>query len=435
MRHTVPASEATAKKQRPFPIAASWLTLYMVTAAFMLPAARAADLSPVLLSAQVAQQSGAQLVPTDVTPFTTLPERNSFSPGYKFRLFQMLPERLWFTATTEASQRPETNVLLTANQQQADYVLRALPNITCGYNIFKNTSIYTNYFALKDLYANHPALSAQTTQSLAWGIRHNKSLGEKTNLQFDLQARELWQASLHQFDLLPGVTLTRRLPHADMAFASALLQMRGGEYFAPPRRELDPFYTVGYMRRRGVWTFSCSETLDTNYRNPLLAVPRQSNVSMIADFEVNRPVCKRLPSVLAFARAEPVWNAGAHNAPGLSGFDFRLFTGVRFTISKPSYYAAMERMRSQILAQTKQAETDPSLSIKPAKRNDPAAPTEKPSSASESDLQTNSKHQQSVADSTTVSFAGFNASAPIAIANETRTQSADMIGTQLTKGQ
>ena len=373
----------------------------------MLPEARAADLSPVVLSAQVAQQSGAQLVPTDVTPFTTVPQRNSFSPGYKFRLFQMLPERLWFTATAEASQRPETNVLLTANHHQSDYVLRALPSITCGYNVLKNTSIYTNYFALKDNYANHPSLSAQTTQSLAWGVRHNKSLGEKTNLQFDLQARELWQGRLHQFDFLPGVTLTRQLPHADIAFASALLQMRGGEYFVAPTREIDPFYTVGYMRRRGVWTFCCTETLDTNYRNPFVAVPRQSNVSMIADFEINRPVCKRLPSVLAFARAEPVWNAGAHNAPGLSGFDFRLFTGVRFTISKPSYYAAMERMRSQILAQSKQGGTDPSISTMPDKKKD----------------------------ATALSFSGFNGSTPIAIANETPIQSTDMISTQLSKGQ
>jgi hypothetical protein len=210
-------------------------------------------------------------------------------------------------------------VLFTANHPQSDCVLRALPNITAGYNIFKNTSVYTNYFALKDLYYTHPLLNAPTTQSLAWGIRHNKSLGEKTDLQFDMQARELWQiSSLHQFDFLPGVTLTRRLKRGDIAFASALLQLRGAQYFGAPTREVDPFYTVGYIRRRGMWTFSCSDTLATNYRNPLEAIPRQSNVSMISDIEVNRPVSKRFPSLLAFTRAEPIWNAGAHNAAGLS---------------------------------------------------------------------------------------------------------------------
>ncbi len=53
-----------------------------------------------------------QFIPTDVTPFTTAPERNTFSPGYKFRLFQALPERLWFNLTAEASQRLDTMCFL-----------------------------------------------------------------------------------------------------------------------------------------------------------------------------------------------------------------------------------------------------------------------------------------------------------------------------------
>jgi len=408
------------KKQRRLLLSAWCVILYAVIAVLTPPQAGAVDLSPIGLSGQVAQQSGPQLVPTDVTPFTVAPERNSFNPGSKFRLFQMLPERLWFTATTEASQRPETNVLFTANHAKADYVLRALPNITLGYNVLKNTSVYTNYFALKDLFAAHPILSVPTTQSLAWGIRHNKSLSERTNLQFDFQARELWQTtSLHQFDFLPGVTLTHRLARGDIAFASALLQMRGAQYFVAPTRELDPFYSVGYMRRRGAWTLSVSDTLATNYRNPLLAVPHQSNISMISDIEVNRPVCKRLPSLLAFARAEPIWNAGAHNAPGLSGFDFRLFTGMRFTISKPSYYAAMDRMRSQILAQSKAAkpDPDPSISIKPGKEIDAgSAPLDRPTSVTDPGSQAGTTQRQNLSlntDSTALSFAGFDSAAPI----------------------
>ncbi len=323
------------------------------------------SLAPIGLGAQ--QSAPPQFVPTDVTPFATTPERNSVSPGFKFRLFQKLPERFWFTSSTEVSQRLDTNVLFTANNPKADYAIRMLPSITAGYNVLKNTSIYTNYFVIKDTFATHQFLNYPTTQSLAWGIRHNKRLGERTDLQFDMQARELWQTShLHQFDFLPGVSLTRMLTRKDIIFASALLQMRGGEYFVAPTRELDPFYSLGYIRRQGQYTLLCTDTLVTNFRSPTFngSVPKQSNVSMIADVEVNRPISKRCPSLLAFVRAEPVLNWGAHKTPGLSGFDFRLFTGVRFTVSKPSYYAAMDTMRHQILVR-KQTEQSQSASNQP----------------------------------------------------------------------
>ncbi len=208
------------------------------------PHARAvnSNLPPISLSGGVAQQMAPpQFLPTDVTPFTVTPQRNNFSPGYRFRLFQMLPERFWFTSSTEVSQRGDSNVLFTATHPQADYAFRALPSITAGYNVFKNTSIYTNYFAIKDTFATHSFLNGPTSQSLGFGIRHNKRIDERTDLQFDLQARELQQTShLRQFDFLPGVTLTRMMKRNDMVFASALLQMRGGNYFVAPTRELDP---------------------------------------------------------------------------------------------------------------------------------------------------------------------------------------------------
>lgn len=319
----------------------------------VLPVAAGKSVSPAFpANTQIAQAAPPQFLPTDITPFTLSPNRNAFNPNYKFRLFQYLPERLWLDTSTEVSQRLDTNVFLTHGHYRQDYVFRVAPNVSVGYNVLKNTSVYANYFVIKDTFAYHTSLSSPTTQSLSWGVRQNHEFGEKTNVQLDFQARELWQAAhLHQFDFLPAVTLTHVVNPNNILFASALLQLRGGEYFLAPTREIDPFYTVGYIYRRGWWTMLANDTLITNFRHPPFndAIPPQSNVNMIADFEINRPVSKRLPALMAFIRAEPVWNWDGHKVPGLSGFDFRFYGGLRLSMSKPSYYSSIENLRKQIM--------------------------------------------------------------------------------------
>jgi hypothetical protein len=306
------------------------------------------------LSPAIAQSPPPQFIPTDVTPYTISPQRNEFAPGFKFKLFKALPERLWITSSVEVSQRLDTNVLFTYSNPKAGYAFRTLPNITLGYDIARNTAIYTNYFVIKDVYApDYNNINAPTTQSLSWGIRHTKALGQKTSLQFDFQARELWQAvGLHQFDFLPGATATRVLTRNNFVFASTLLQLRGGQYFVAPTREIDPFYTLGYVHRLGKYTLLINDTLVTNFRHPPFndSIPPQSNVSMIADLEINRPVSKKLPFLLAFVRAEPIWNWDSAKAPGISGFDFRLYTGLRLTMTKPSYYSAMKDLRKKVMS-------------------------------------------------------------------------------------
>lgn len=339
------------------------LTAGLLTPREALAQSAPVNLSPISLTPLIAQAPPSpQVIPTDATPFTINPERNAFNPGYKFRIFQALPERLYFTASTEVSQRLDTNVLFTSGRAKADYAFRVLPNLTVGYNIAKNTSVFANYFVIKDTFAAHNFLNRPTTQSLAWGIQHNKQLGKKTNLQLTFQARELWQARrLHQFDFIPGATITHVVNPNNIIYASALLQMRGGGYFVAPTREIDPFYTVGYVHRRGPWTFIATDTLVTNFRHPTFkfSVPDQSNVSMIADFEVNRPLSKKFPSVLGFARAEPIWNWASNKTPGISGFDFRFYTGLRFIVSKPSYYAASLNLRKQLMKEQENRKAAP----------------------------------------------------------------------------
>ena len=301
------------------------------------------------------------VLPTDVTPTPLEQEQGLFEPGMKFRLFKKLPDKLWFSGVTESSLRFDTNVFFTYNKPKFDGAYRILPNVTAGYNLFKRFSVYTNWFLIKDLYLDNAAiLNFPTTQSLSLGLRQDIPVSDRTNLQLDFQARELWQTShLRQADLMPAINLTHVFNPNLIGFGSLLLQMRGRNFFVAPTRELDPFYTVGLLYRRGAWTFSASDTLVTNFRSPPFngAIPTQGNCSMIADIEVSRPVLKTIPNLQAFCRAEPIYNWSSHKVPGLSGFDFRLFGGLRLTFNKPSYDESIESLRKQLIESENDAES------------------------------------------------------------------------------
>ncbi len=255
---------------------------------------------------------------------------------------------MWINGSVEVSQRGETNVFFTNSNRKADYVFRALPNLSVGYRILPRTSIYTNYFVLKDVFADNGRLSYPTTQSLAWGLRHDIPIRSRSTLQFDLQARELWQASnFRQFDFLPGVTLTHVLNPSTIVFGNIQLQLRGKNYFQAPTREIDPFYTLGILHKRGAYTFSFVDTFVCNFRNGN-AIPSQGNLAMISQIEASREVSKKLPGLVTFVRAEPIFNWNSRGVPGISGFDFRIFGGLRYSFNKSATSVAMEQLRKQL---------------------------------------------------------------------------------------
>lgn len=278
----------------------------------------------------------------------------------QFAILKRLPERMWFNMVTEASQRLETNVFFTTANPRQDYVFRILPNISLGYNIFSKTAVYCNWFLIKDVFAAHGILSKPTTQSLSLGFRQDIPIFKKTNLQLDFQARELWQAAhLQQADLLPAINLTQIVKPNFVLFGSSLLQMRSHYYFQGPTREIDPFWSAGFLYRRGQWNFTATGTYVANFRNRN-AIPPINNQTMICDFELSRPVSSKVPSLVTFIRAEPVWNWGAPgNPPGLSGFDFRLFGGLRVAVNKPAYNASINYLRKQLLEMEEQPPANP----------------------------------------------------------------------------
>ena len=318
------------------------------TAAPGISTLRQSDMAP----ARIADASvpAPNLLPTDVTPFTRRRDPGAlFGQVTRFKALQVLPARIFFNSTVEVSQRLDTNVLFTHGHPQADYAFRAMPNVTLGYNFWRNSSIYCNYFVIKDTFARYASpLNFPTFQSVSMGLRQTFRLGERTSAVVDLQARELWQTShLHQADLIPSINLTRAVTPRSIIFGGLLLQMRSQNYFQGPSREIDPFYTVGLVHRRGLWNFVASDTLVTNFRNRI-AIPDKGNATMVADLEVSRPLIRQLPCMTAFVRAEPVWNWAGHKLPGLSGFDFRLYGGLRLSANKQSYTGSMERLRQMI---------------------------------------------------------------------------------------
>jgi len=304
------------------------------------------------------QQMFAQvpsILPTDATPFQVLRPRNTVGSNLKFRIFQKLPASLWFNVVTEETGRWETNVFQQANHGRQDFVFRSLPNITLGYALGKHTNVYTNYFVIKDIYSVHGNLSFPTTQSLSMGIRHDFQIGEKTVFQLDTQARELWETiHLHQADLLPSLNLTRIITPHIIFFGSLLLQLRSGELFGGATREIDPFYNAGLLMTYKNWNFIITDTYVTNFRNPNTAIPPQGNVSMIADFEVSHPISPRIPNILVFMRAEPIWNWRSHFITGQSGYDFRLYGGLRFTLTKPAYTTDIKELQAKLRKQAQQ---------------------------------------------------------------------------------
>ena len=313
------------------------------------------QLSSIQLTDQATQSlsQNPSVLPTDVTPFQLNNERNAFASQTQFRIFQKLPAPLWFTCITEVTNRWETNVFQTSSNRRQDYVFRTLPNITLGYALGAHTNVYSNFFVIKDLYAAHgAALDFPTTMSLSMGIRRDFPIGCKTVFQLDMQARELWQTShLHQADLMPAINITRTLNRNTMLFGGTLLQMRSRDLFEGATRELDPFYNIGLAVRCKGWNFVAADTYVTNFRDPPFrgSIPLAGVVSMILDFEASHTVSKSLPGVVAFVRAEPIFNWRSQNVPGQSGYDFRLYGGLRFSLTKPAYNTDIADTRARLI--------------------------------------------------------------------------------------
>ncbi|MCC7529996.1 MAG: hypothetical protein IT342_15840 [Candidatus Melainabacteria bacterium] len=334
-----------------------------------------------LAQVSVGGQGRSTVLPTDVVPLPLPEERRAVGESMKLRLWQKLPSRFYMNATCETSGRFETNVFqfptkrtilngATFNQgvsfgalsgedqlamgalvdraSQHDSVFRVVPNVTAGWALTPSTNIFCNYFYLRDKLARFNSLNTFINQ-LGAGVEHNIALGKRANLEAQFMARELWQADSDPvFDYLPSATFTYRVRPDTIAYFNALGQFRSLHFFGGVDREITPFFTLGALHQRGPWSYSANMTYLTGFRKGFKDASIQLNSqTIICDFEIAKQLFKKIPGLQGFLRAEPVYNFGTDNSPGLAGMDFRFFYGVRGAVSKPSLLAFTSQLKQR----------------------------------------------------------------------------------------
>lgn len=275
----------------------------------------------------------------DLTP-VTLPERGSrFGNFQNFRtgVLYYLPSRMFFDATVENSLRLETNAFQTEHNNKPDMVYRILPNITLGYAPTRTSRISANYFFFRDQYTVHSNALSHNIHSV--GLRGDKDwiVSPKTTVTTSFFARELFISNFDELsDLLPSITMVRRVGTNSAVYASALGQLRWRNVFGR-WQEGDTFFSVGAVKRTPRWSFTLDTTLIDNYGYAPLRNGVANNHVIVLTMEAGRKLSQRLP-LTAFVRAEPIFNIGQAERQGFAGVNFRLFGGIRAEISKPAIF-------------------------------------------------------------------------------------------------
>ena len=339
-------------------------------------------------TAGVRTTSPNTMLPTDLTEPAIRQDLPTFGQNLNIRLLQKLPASLFINESVETSFRYETNpfqfprrsalrhklglqsaedILALPADRQAnvlkllrqsyndDVIFRVLPNTTIGWALPNRTSVFFNHFLIRDQVFQNRQLST-TINSLSLGVQKEFPVGRRANLQPAFQIRELFvQRQQPVFDFLPGLTLSFvATPHV-VAYVNTLLQLRGKQPMQAPTKEIDPFYSFGLLQERHGWFFSGSATFVQNFRQPFgrnASVPVNS-YTWISDFEVARTLIKQVPGIQGFVRAEPIWNFHSNQTPGLSGFDMRVFGGIRMTGTKRAINTAIEQIREDIMNEEK----------------------------------------------------------------------------------
>lgn len=281
-------------------------------------------------------------VPIDLTP-VRLPERVSTFNNYenfKAQALYKLPGRVFFNASVENSLRFEANTFQTNRHYLSDMIYRVLPNVTAGYALTKKTRVAANYFFFRDQYNLRASTLSRNIHSVGGRIDHDIPINEKTMLSVGVFSRALFiqtanSPNIDFYDIIPSATITRRAGMNGVVYGSVLGQLRFRDPFSN-FQEGDQFYSLGGIWRKGPWSFLGDSTLVTNFGNSNLRGGPNNQVIILTG-EVGRRIHRHLP-VTAFVRAEPIFNMGANTTPGFSGFNFRIFGGIRAEVSKPPIF-------------------------------------------------------------------------------------------------
>jgi hypothetical protein len=286
--------------------------------------------------AQAASQGSSQDTssPVDLAPVKLL-ERTS--PNFQTNQFQTgvlykLPSRLFFYSSTENSLRFETNVFQTLHHQRQDMIYRVLPNVTVGWAFTNRTRVSANYFFLRDQYTRDNRDLSRNFHSIGFQIQHDIPVTERTNITGGFMARQLLLSKNQPLsDLLPSAQITHRVGNRGIVYGGVLGQIRFRNTLGR-FQEGDQFYSAGGMYRTSRWFFLWDNTFITNFGHRKLRYG-PNNQNMIMTLEADYRITPRLP-VVAFVRAQPIFNIGANEAMGYAGFNFRIFGGLRLDLNK-----------------------------------------------------------------------------------------------------
>jgi len=281
-------------------------------------------------------------VPIDLTP-VRLPERvNTFNnfENFKAHALYRLPGRVFFNASVENSLRFEVNTFQTNRHYLSDMIYRVLPNVTVGYALTKKTRVSANYFFFRDQYDLRDSRLSRNIHSVGGRIDHDFNINKKTTLTVGLFPRALFIStanapSVQFYDIIPSVTVVRRVGMSGVVYGSVMGQLRFRDPFSN-FQEGDQFYSMGGVWRKGPWNYLLDSTLVTNFGYSNLRGGPNNQVIILTG-EVGRRIHPRLP-VTAFMRAEPIFNIGANQSPGFAGFNFRIFGGLRAEVAKPAIF-------------------------------------------------------------------------------------------------
>lgn len=297
-------------------------------------------LMPASIAQSVSKPDDTQQL--DLTPIR-IPERGAaFSnfDSYKAKMLYKLPARIFFSGVCENSLRLETNVFQTSRNPQADLVYRVVPNLTVGYAVTRRTRVASNFFFFRDQYASKDNVLSRNIYSVGLRADHDFTLNDKTTMTASLFCRELFfnlqNASTPPLsDIIPSAVVVRRVGQHGAVYGSVMGQVRF-QKMLDRFQEFDQFYSVGYVLRKSPWVFTTDCTFLTNFGNSNLRGGNNNQVFVLTG-EVARQLHRNIP-LSAFVRAEPIFNMGANSSPGLAGFNFRLYGGLRAEVSKPAIF-------------------------------------------------------------------------------------------------
>jgi len=292
--------------------------------------------------------------PVDLTP-VSLPRRSpnfnrldSFEAGVLYRL----PTRLFFSSTVENSLRAETNIFQTERDATTDMIYRVLPNTTLGYALTRTTRVACNYFFLRDQYTEFNRPLSRNFHSVGFILSQDIPNRSKYNVNLNFMGRGLF-ATMDYLDesffndLLPQLSISRPVSNRfgnGVVYLNVLGQIRFREVLSK-FQEGDQFYSLGYVHWRGPWQFLFDTTLNNNFGSKRLRLGNDNQVFILTQ-EIARRVHPRI-NLQTFVRSQEIYNMGASSSPGYAGFNYRIFGGLRFQVSKAPIFPVRMQVASK----------------------------------------------------------------------------------------